>query len=194
MKSELEILLQTSANRIEELEQELMSQENKSIEMEESYQTQILELEMELSSVQTTQLQKLTELHQTKIDVAVQEAVRVQEIEFCQKLEETTTRLGKDHAKEMEKEKVRSHKAVETERKKMRKLVRALALREKNLRLRHPSLLLSSSSSKEDEDEDDNGNEDEDEDVNEKPTIAKTTVKSTSSFNPMNPPTTRGRR
>mmetsp|Transcript_48080 Transcript_48080/g.54480 ORF Transcript_48080/g.54480 Transcript_48080/m.54480 type:complete len:357 (+) Transcript_48080:241-1311(+) len=147
MKSELEILLQTSANRIEELEQELMSQENKSIEMEESYQTQILELETELSSVQTTQLQKLTELHQTKIDVAVQEAVRVQEIEFCQKLEETTTCLGKDHAKEMEKEKVRSHKAVETERKKMRKLVRALALREKNLRLRHPSLLLSSSSS-----------------------------------------------
>merc|ERR1712238_49936 len=129
MKSELETLLQTSANRIEELEQELMSQENRSIEMEESYQTQILELETELSSVQTTQLQKLTELHQTKIDVAVQEAVRVQEIEFCQKMEETTTRLGKDHAKEMEKEKVRSHKAVETERKKMRKLVRALALR-----------------------------------------------------------------
>merc|ERR1712238_227656 len=78
--------------------------------------------------------------------------------------------------------------------KKMRKLVRALALREKNLRLRHPSLLLSSSSSSSKENEDDNVNEDEDEDVNEKPTIAKTTVKSTSSFNPMNPPTTRGRR
>jgi len=190
MKSELETLLQTSANRIEELEQELVSQENISIEMEESYKTQILELETELSTVQTTQLKKLTELHQTKIDVAVQEALRVQEIELCKKIEETTKRLGKDHAKEMEKEKLRSHKAVETERKKMRKLVRALALREKNLRLQHPSLLSSLSSSKEDEDD----NEDEGEDVNEKPIIAKTTVKSTSSFNPMNPPTTRGTR
>jgi len=157
MKSELETLLQTSANRIEELEQELVSQENISIEMEESYKTQILELETELSTVQTTQLKKLTELHQTKIDVAVQEALRVQEIELCKKIEETTKRLGKDHAKEMEKEKLRSHKAVETERKKMRKLVRALALREKNLRLQHPSLLSSSPSSKEDEDD----NEDE---------------------------------
>jgi chromosome segregation ATPase len=186
MKSELETLLETSANQIEELEQKLISQEKITIEMEESYKKQIIDLETKLGDVQRIQLQKLTDLHQTKIDSAVKDALKVQEDALRMKMEETTERLSTEHAKDMEKEKARSEKAVETERKKMRKLVRALALREKKLKLQQQQ---SSSSSFED---------DKNENVIEKQKSnkAKTTVKTTSSFNNSmkNPPTNRGRR
>jgi hypothetical protein len=183
MKSELETLLETSANQIEELEQKLISQEKKTIEMEESYKKQIIELETTLGDVQRIQLQKLTELHQTKIDSAVKDALKAQEDVLRMKMEETTKRLSKEHAKDMEKEKSRSEKAVETERAKMRKLVRALALREKKLKLQQPSSF------------EENDDEDSENVIEQKSNIAKTTVKTTSSFNsPMkNPPTNRGR-
>ncbi|OEU10759.1 hypothetical protein FRACYDRAFT_193274 [Fragilariopsis cylindrus CCMP1102] len=185
MKSQLETLLETSANQIEELEQKLTSQEKITIEMEESYKKQIIDLETTLGDVQRIQLQKLTELHQTKIDSAVKEALKAQEDVLRMKMEETTKRLSKEHAKDMEKEKARSEIAVETERKKMRKLVRALALREKKLKAQQQP-----SSSKENDDED-NENV-----IEQKSKKARTTVKTTSSFNNSmkNPPTNRGRR
>ena len=185
MKSQLETLLETSANQIEELEQKLTSQEKITIEMEESYKKQIIDLETTLGDVQRIQLQKLTELHQTKIDSAVKEALKAQEDVLRMKMEETTKRLGKEHAKDMEKEKARSEIAVETERKKMRKLVRALALREKKLKLQQPP----SSSEKNDDVDSENV-------IEQKSKKARTTVKATSSFNNSmkNPPTNRGRR
>jgi len=135
MKAELDKMLETSAKKIEVLEESLSSQESLTAKLEASYKDKIAQLEEQLEKVQTTQLQKLTQIHQQKIDVAVQDALRAQEAEFRAKMEETTQRLSKEHAKEMEQEKLRSSKAVETERKKMRKLVRALALREKKLKL-----------------------------------------------------------
>ena len=139
MKGELEKMLETSAKKIELLEEQLASQEDLTAKLEASYKDKIAKLEEQLEKVQTAQLEKLTEIHQQKIDAAVQEALRVQEAEFRAKMEETTKRLSKEHAKEMEQEKLRSSKAVETERKKMRKLVRALALREKKLKLQTPT-------------------------------------------------------
>lgn len=181
MKDELEDLLETSANEIEELEEKLWSQESLTAELEESYKQKIIELETKLSDVQTTQLKKLTVLHQQKLDTAVKEALEAQEAEFRAKLEETTKRLTKEHAKEMEQEKLRSLKAVETERKKMRKLVRALALREKRLKLQR-----SSSSSLD--------NSEKEESTAATTTTTTTSVKSgSSSFNkPITPPTSRG--
>lgn len=139
MKGQLEKMLETSAKKIETLEEQLTTQGSLTAKMEASYKDQIAKLEKQLADVQNAQLGKLTEIHQQKIDAAVQEALRVQEAEFRAKMEETTLRLSKEHAKEMEQEKLRSSKAVEAERKKMRKLVRALALREKKLKLQIPS-------------------------------------------------------
>ena len=138
MKAELEKMLETSATKIELLEEQLTTQESLTAKMEASFKDKIAKLEQQLEKVQTAQLEKLTEIHQQKIDAAVQDALRAQEAEFRAKIEETTQRLSKEHAKEMEQEKLRSSKAVETERKKMRKLVRALALREKKLKLQSP--------------------------------------------------------
>lgn len=138
MKSELEKMLETSAKKIETLEEQLASQEDMTAKMEASFKEQIAKLEEQLASIQAAQEEKLTEIQQEKIDAAVLEALRAQEVEFRVKMEETTKRLTKEHAKEMEQEKIRSAKAVEAERKKMRKLVRALALREKKLKLQTP--------------------------------------------------------
>ena len=135
MKAELEKLLETSAQKIEALEQQLAEQDSLTAKMEASYKEKIAQLEQKLADVQTEQLEKLAEINQQKVDAAVQEALRVQEAEFRAKIEETTMRLTKEHARAMEQEKLRSSKAVETERKKMRKLVRALAMREKKLKL-----------------------------------------------------------
>ena len=139
MKAQLEKMLETSAKKIESLVEQLTTSETLTAKMEASYKDKIAKLEKQLEDVQTAQVGKLTEIHQQKIDAAVQEALRVQEAEFRAKMEETTLRLSKEHAKEMEQEKLRSAKAVEAERQKMRKLVRALALREKKLKLQMPS-------------------------------------------------------
>ena len=139
MKAQLEKMLETSAKKIESLVEQLTTSENLTAKMEASYKDKIAKLEKQLEDVQSAQVGKLTEIHQQKIDAAVQEALRVQEAEFRAKMEETTLRLSKEHAKEMEQEKLRSAKAVEAERQKMRKLVRALALREKKLKLQMPS-------------------------------------------------------
>ncbi len=139
MKTELEKMLETSAKKIELLEEQLSTQETLTAKLEASYKDKIAKLEQQLADVQTSQLEKLTEINQQKIDAAVQEALRAQEAEFRAKMEETTRRLSKEHAKQMEQEKLRSSKAVEAERKKMRKLVRALALREKKLKLQSPT-------------------------------------------------------
>eukprot|EP00535_Pseudo-nitzschia_heimii_P004472 CAMPEP_0197173738 /NCGR_PEP_ID=MMETSP1423-20130617/548_1 /TAXON_ID=476441 /ORGANISM="Pseudo-nitzschia heimii, Strain UNC1101" /LENGTH=340 /DNA_ID=CAMNT_0042622589 /DNA_START=176 /DNA_END=1198 /DNA_ORIENTATION=+ len=135
MKAELEKMLETSAQKIEALELQLAEQDSLTAKMEDSYIDKIWKLEQKLADVQTAQLEKLAEINQQKVDAAVQEALRVQEAEFRAKMEETTMRLTKEHARAMEQEKLRSSKAVETERKKMRKLVRALAMREKKLKL-----------------------------------------------------------
>ena len=139
MKAQLEKMLETSAKKIESLVEQLTTSETLTAKMEASYKDKIAKLEKQLEDVQTAQVGKLTEIHQQKIDAAVQEALRVQEAEFRAKMEETTLRLSKEHAKEMEQERLRSAKAVEAERQKMRKLVRALALREKKLKLQMPS-------------------------------------------------------
>uniref|UniRef100_A0A7S4ERD8 Uncharacterized protein n=1 Tax=Pseudo-nitzschia australis TaxID=44445 RepID=A0A7S4ERD8_9STRA len=173
MKAELETLLETSARKIEELEQQLRSQETLTVELEASYQKKIAKLELQLNDVQTSQLEKLEELHQQRIDAAVKEALNVQEKEFAARMEDTTKRLTKEYAKAMEDEKLRSSKAVETERKKMRKLVRALALREKKLKLQS-----------------DPTNDDE---TTEKTTTTTSVRTGSSSFaNPIKPPTGRG--
>lgn len=146
MKDELGKMLETSATKIELLEEQLQTQGSLTAKLEASYTAKIAKLEQTLADVQTAQLEKLKEIHQEKIETAVQESLRAQEAEFKAKLEETTKRLSKEHAKDMEQEKLRSSKAVEVERKKMRKLVRALAMREKKLKISSPM----SSSSKED--------------------------------------------
>jgi len=149
MKAELEKISEISASKIEALEEQLATQESLTVALEVSYQDKIAKMEQKLADVQRAQLEKLTEIHQQKIDIAVQEALRAQEAEFRARMEETTKRLTKEHAREMEQEKLRSSKAVETERKKMRKLVRALALREKKLQLQSPVPLSSSKNAKE---------------------------------------------
>jgi len=171
MKADLERLLNTSAKKIEELEEQLRSQESLTAELEGSYQKKITELEQKLSDLQKSQLEKLKELHQQKIDAAVKEALKAQEAEFLAKMEETTQRLTIEHAEAMEVEKLRSSKAVETERKKMRKLVRALALREKKLKLQSDPVEKSS-----------------------EPTTTRTTIRTSSSSmtSPIKPPTGRG--
>jgi len=175
MKGKLEKLLETSAIRIEALEAKLASQDSLSAEKEASYKEQIAKLKSTLADLQTAQLEKLTEIHQQKIDAAVRDALNAQAAEFRAKMEETTERLTREHAKEMEQEKLRSSKVVETERKKMRKLVRALALREKRLKLQN---LDSSSTTKSSKDE--------------TSTPATTSVKTGSSFKNITPPTNRG--
>ena len=167
MKVELEKMLETSAKKIELLEEQLATQDNLTAKLEASYKDKITKLEEQLEKVQTAHLQKLSVISQEKIDAAVKEALRTQEAEFRSKMEETTQRLSKAHAKEMEEEKLRSSKAVEAERKKMRKLVRALALREKKLKIQSPNV----------------------EDTKTKTTIK---PKPTPRQQPLNPPTSRG--
>eukprot|EP00536_Pseudo-nitzschia_multiseries_P005317 jgi/Psemu1/190280/e_gw1.99.10.1 len=172
MKAELEKLLETSAQKIEQLEEKLKSQESLTAQLEDSYQKKIAELEEQLSDLQKSQLKKLKELNQQKIDAAVEEALKAQEAEFLAKMEETTQRLTKEHAKVMEQEKIRSSKAVEAERKKMRKLVRALALREKKLKLQSDPL--------------------ESESVDKRTTTTTIRTGSSSMTDPIKPPTGRG--
>lgn len=147
MRAELETMLETSARKIETLEEQLALQDSLTAKMEVSHKEKIALLEQQLADVQTAQLEKLAEINQERVDAAVREALKAQEAEFLSRMEETTLRLTKEHARAMEQEKLRSSKAVETERKKMRKLVRALAMREKKLKLQAPAAAAAAKSS-----------------------------------------------
>lgn len=192
MKLELEALVETSGKKIFELEQQLASMEETNATLEESLRKQIETLEAQLRDIQTKQLDKLKEIHQKKIDEAVDKAIKTQQAEFQRILSETTKRLNKEHAKAMELEKLRSFEAVEAERKKMRKLVRALAWREKKLqsqekRASEENLQTKSQFSSTPDDSDGDDKEEKEK------FKAKTNIKSASSFKPLVPPTTRGK-
>jgi paraquat-inducible protein B len=133
MKLEMEELLKDSATRVEELEAKLLEQETLTKEWEQKYQAQLEELQLTMQNKAQAQLSELSNLMEERVAQAAEVARQTELVKVDQKIAEITEELRKEHLKALMAERKRSAVAVEQEKKKMRKLVKALAIREKKL-------------------------------------------------------------
>ncbi len=133
MKVELEELLQASNLRIQELEAKLVEQHDLTRELEENYKQQIAAIKASLADTAAQQSSQFEAMQQERIRQAADAARQEAMLEVEERISQVTEDLQAQHEKAMQAERQRSIKAVELEKKKMRKLVKALAIREKKL-------------------------------------------------------------
>jgi len=158
LKVELQDLLQAATKRIQELEKDLLfiqdennmkiiQQQEEQKQQQKLYEEQITSLQLRLqeateiaSQYETKERLKLEEAstttkqsQQKKNDNGDQQEDKISIVEFEIQLQQLRKELEQTFAKELAQERQRGQLAVEMEKQKMRKLVKALALREKRL-------------------------------------------------------------
>jgi hypothetical protein len=133
MKLELETMLEKESLKVQELTAKLLDEEQLSLAMQDKYikQLQVLQEQLELKAAK--QLQELQAIMEQRVQQATETAHQAAMALVGQKVAEATEQLRMEKERELELERKRSVEAVEKEKVKMRKLVRALANREKKL-------------------------------------------------------------
>lgn len=134
-KSELDSALEKSNLKEKERAEQLKAQQKTNKELEERCDKQKRELEMKNDDA-SSQNQKLIELEcrmEERVAQASQAGRLEVEEEFASKIQQMKEELESAHQDELEAEQRRGKEAVDEEKKKMRKLVKALAIREKKL-------------------------------------------------------------
>eukprot|EP00980_Cylindrotheca_fusiformis_P013106 scaffold3292_cov120-Cylindrotheca_fusiformis.AAC.1 len=132
-KDELEAEQRVSQKRINELEQLLAEQQD-------DFQQQKAKFEQDMQALQSTtnertaqQVSEMEYLLKEKVAQAINDTRQEAEKEMSLTIDQLKKELRTSHTQELEAERQRSMEAVESEKKKMRKLVKALAIREKKL-------------------------------------------------------------
>jgi chromosome segregation ATPase len=147
MKLELEDMLERESIKVQELTTKLAEQEQLTQALQEKYIKQLQTLQEQLELKAQKQLQQLQEIMEQRIQQATEVAHQAAMAQIGEKVAEATETLRLEKDQELEWERKRSVEAVEKEKVKMRKLVRALANREKKLFAKKTSAQESSSSS-----------------------------------------------
>jgi hypothetical protein len=133
MKLDLEDMLQKESIKVQALTTRLAEQEQLTLALQEKYIKQLQTLQEQLELKAQKQLQQLQQIMNERIQQATDAAHSAAMAQVGQKIAEATEQLRMDKERELELERKRSIEAVEKEKVKMRKLVRALANREKKL-------------------------------------------------------------
>ena len=133
MKEELEEMLEKEQARVDELEEALAQERQLTKELQEGYERQLKELQVQLEKKAQKQLDDLRKLMEQRVEQAA-EAARISAQRMVQEqIDLATTQLRLEQQREMDAERRRSEQAVDAEKRKMRKLVKALAIREKKI-------------------------------------------------------------
>lgn len=130
---DLEAALTTSKMKTEELEQLVERQQEESMLLKEKFGKDSQDLRSRIKEKSEQETSEQEALLQERVTQAVSEARLEVEEGSSLKIERITHELQSSHQKELDAERKRSMEAVEEEKKKMRKLVKALAIREKKL-------------------------------------------------------------
>jgi hypothetical protein len=134
LRHKLEKALDLEKRKVTELEAKIKKLEHKrSAKDVADHQAQLQALRQELEASATEQLQELRITMEQRMQEALKHARVAAEQEKQLALEETTSRLTKEFQKQLEDQTRTADLAVERERIKMRKLIKALAEREKTL-------------------------------------------------------------
>ena len=133
MKLQLEQLLEEEQRKVGELERQLQEQQALTEEIKERYERQLEALQQQLEQTARDQMRVLEKMWEERLKQAVEAATVAALAEVETKLAQATERVRQEKEREIEMERRRSTEAVEREKMKMRKLVKALAIREKKL-------------------------------------------------------------
>ena len=132
-KSELSSALQASAEQVSALDSTLANEMQKNDEAVAKMRQQIHELKASADEEGKRAASENEAKAELRIAQAIEEATMKAEADFAAKIQSIEEKLQKDKEDALESERIKSVEAVEAERKKMRKLVKALAQREKQL-------------------------------------------------------------
>jgi chromosome segregation ATPase len=132
-KSDLDGALMTSKLKVEELEQMIAEEQEGSQQLREKFEQDLQALQLSTSEKSEQNISDLETRMEERIAQAVSDALVEEHQEMSSNIEQIKNELESSHQEELEAERKRSMEAVDEEKKKMRKLVKALAIREKKL-------------------------------------------------------------
>jgi chromosome segregation ATPase len=133
MKQELQDLLEASMARVKELEAKLAEQEVLALDLQQNYEQQIATLCASMEQMAAQQVAQLEALMDERVEQAGEATWQAELAKVQDQIQQVTDHMKGEHEKSLQAECQRSTKAVEGEKKKMRKLVKALAIQEKKL-------------------------------------------------------------
>ena len=137
LQKELETLLNDERKRATELEKQLKNGKANVQELIQTHDAEMKELQKTLDNMLQKQLNDLRKTMEIQIKEASEKAVKETLRKGEEKLKEAVDKVQTKAQKELDLERQKSEDAVERERVKMRKLVKALADREKKLFSNH---------------------------------------------------------
>ena len=137
LQKELQTLLNDERERSTELEKQLKNEKANVEELIETHEAEMKELQKTLDNILQKQLKELRKTMDIQIKEASEKAVKETLRKGEEKMKEAVDRVQTKAQKELDLERQKSEDAVERERVKMRKLVKALADREKKLFSNH---------------------------------------------------------
>jgi NADH dehydrogenase/NADH:ubiquinone oxidoreductase subunit G len=137
LKKELELLLEEEQKRVVELEKLLKGEKANVQELIEKHEAEIKELQKALNMKMQKQIDELQKTMGTKIKDATNHARTEALKQLDEKIKDAVEKVQTKAERDLELERQKSLEAVERERVKMRKLVKALAEREKKVFTNH---------------------------------------------------------
>jgi hypothetical protein len=132
-KSDLDGALTTSKLKIEELEQMISEEQEGSQQLGEKFEQDLQALQLSSYEKSEQNISDLETLMEERVAQAASDARLEVDQEMSSNIEQIKKELESSHQEELEAERKRSMEAVDAEKNKMRKLVKALAIREKKL-------------------------------------------------------------
>jgi chromosome segregation ATPase len=133
MRDEIQIFLTEQQEKVQTLQDQLATAATESDAAKERFERQLTALQQELEAKTTKQLEELRIMMEKKTKVALEQARVSAAKELKEAVEKTEHRVEQQAEKRLQEEQRKAQKAVEQEKVKMRKLVKALAKREKKL-------------------------------------------------------------
>ena len=133
MKEDLQNMLEREQAKVVELEDALAQERQLTLELQEGYELQLQELQAQLEKKAQQQMDDLRKLMEKRVEQAAETARIAAQKMVQEQIELATAQLKLEQQRELDAERKRSEQAVEVEKRKMRKLVKALAIREKKI-------------------------------------------------------------
>jgi chromosome segregation ATPase len=133
MKDEIQSLLTAQQEKVQTLQEQLATASTESVAAKELFERHLTALQQELEAKTTGLLEELRTMMEEKMQVALEQARLSAAKELKEAVEKTEHRVQQQAEKRLQEEQRKAQEAVEQEKVKMRKLVKALATREKKL-------------------------------------------------------------
>lgn len=133
LKEEIERLLELEQEKVKALEVKLKEAAAEKDAIKDHYEKEMEKLRIELEALAEKRIAEMKKIMEERMAIAVEQAKLEAAIETEARVQQAETRVRKEAERQLQEEQQRSADAVEKEKVKMRKLVKALSEREKKL-------------------------------------------------------------